>query len=125
MSAVVLLQTLHAQGYTVTASADGLQVGPAARLTDELRAAIRTHKPALLALLAGPPDQWVALRDRLAAGILDDLDPLHLLDGSTILDVAAYTRRRLADLDDPRLAPEAAKRLRRLQAALDARSDPA
>jgi hypothetical protein len=69
MSADTLLGTLRAEGYTVAAAGDVLHIGPAARLTDELRAAIRTHKPALLALLAGV-DEFACLRAQLAAATL-------------------------------------------------------
>ena len=51
MTATELLTTLRARGFDVTAEDDRVLVGPAAGLTDDLRRAIRTHKPALLALL--------------------------------------------------------------------------
>ena len=55
MGARDLLQTLAAAGLTVTADGDRLVVTPAARITDELRAAIRAWKLDLLAELAAPP----------------------------------------------------------------------
>jgi hypothetical protein len=64
-------------------------------------------------------DEFTALRVKLAEGGLDGYPPFTLPNGSAaILDLAGYLRRRLLDLDDPRLADEAARRLRRLAAAL-------
>jgi hypothetical protein len=119
MTPTALLAHLRAHAYQVVVEGEVLRVGPADRLTEELRTAIRVHKAALVALLTAPPaDPFAALRADLAAGRLAGLSVIHLPDGSSILDVAAYTRQRLADLDDPQLAVEAARRLRRLQAAL-------
>ena len=59
MTATELLTTLRAHSFDVTAEDGRVLVGPASRLTDDLRRAIRTHKPALLALLAqahAPPE---------------------------------------------------------------------
>jgi hypothetical protein len=49
-----LLATIKAAGLTVTARGGSLLVSPAARLTAELSAQIRAHKPALLAMLTVP-----------------------------------------------------------------------
>lgn len=59
MTAADLLTTLRSRGLTVVADGDALKVGPRNRLTDELRAAIRAHKPALLAEL--PRYRWLIL----------------------------------------------------------------
>lgn len=50
MSAAAVLLDLRARGFTLTAAGERLLVAPADRLTDELRAAIRQHKPVLVAV---------------------------------------------------------------------------
>jgi hypothetical protein len=47
-----LLNALEARGFAVVATGERLDVSPAGALSDEDRAAIRAHKPALLDLLA-------------------------------------------------------------------------
>jgi TubC N-terminal docking domain len=54
VTAAELLADLTCQGFRLTREDDGISVRPASRLTGELRQAIRTHRPALLALLAVP-----------------------------------------------------------------------
>jgi uncharacterized membrane protein len=49
MTAAALLTTLRELGLTITADGDALIVQPRKLLTDELRAAIRANKPAILA----------------------------------------------------------------------------
>ncbi|HVZ36444.1 MAG TPA: hypothetical protein VG963_28640 [Polyangiaceae bacterium] len=51
------LDRLHAAGLRVTAMGDTLLVEPRTRLTDELRAYIRQHKPVLLAELGQSGDR--------------------------------------------------------------------
>lgn len=51
-AATDLLAGLRARGLSVVAVANRLDVSPASALTEEDRAAIRAHKPALLDLLA-------------------------------------------------------------------------
>ena len=55
MGARDLLQELSAAGVSVVASGNSLVVRPASRVTDNMRSALRTAKPELLALLAKPP----------------------------------------------------------------------
>ena len=50
----LLVEKLMAAGFALTAEGSRLRVAPADLLTDELRAGIREHKAALLALLAVP-----------------------------------------------------------------------
>lgn len=52
MSARDLLEHLVSTGFTVVADGDRLTVSPASKLTDDLRAALRTAKPDLLTVLA-------------------------------------------------------------------------
>jgi hypothetical protein len=52
MAATDLLMTLRGRGLILAADGDSLIVRPRELLTDELRAAIRTHKPEILAELA-------------------------------------------------------------------------
>lgn len=79
MGARDLLADLNGAGLTVTAEGDRLVIRPASKLTDDMRAALRAAKPALLRLLAGGapaptiPEAWTgddmdrfaARRDRL------------------------------------------------------------
>lgn len=56
---VALLADLRALGVELVAAGDRLRFRPAAVVTDDIRAALRAHKPTLLALLAStaaPPD---------------------------------------------------------------------
>lgn len=62
MNATVLLASLKAHGLTVTANGDALTVRPRELLTDQLRAAIRTHRRALLAEL--PRYRWLIVEPR-------------------------------------------------------------
>lgn len=52
MSAAEILHTLTDQGFTLAVDGDRLTVSPSSRLTDPMRAAIRQHKPEIVALLA-------------------------------------------------------------------------
>src|SRR6266511_3050769 len=54
MTVVELVEHAQAQGITLEAAGDRLRVTPAARLSPELRAALREHKAEVLALLTGP-----------------------------------------------------------------------
>jgi TubC N-terminal docking domain len=56
MSAINLLSRLRDAGLKVAANGDALVIGPRDLLTDELRAAIRSHKCELLAEL--PRYRW-------------------------------------------------------------------
>lgn len=51
MDAATILRHLYAAGIHLDLKGDRLSASPAARLTDELRDLIRTHKPALVAYL--------------------------------------------------------------------------
>ena len=53
MGARDVLDSLASAGCTVTAEGERLVIRPASNLTDDLRLALRTSKPVLLALLAG------------------------------------------------------------------------
>lgn len=53
MGARELLADLKGEGLSVTAEGDRLVIRPASKLTDDMRAALREAKPALLELLAG------------------------------------------------------------------------
>jgi hypothetical protein len=55
VDAAAVLAALHARGVTVMRVGGRLRVRPASRLTDELRAALRANKPALLARLTDQP----------------------------------------------------------------------
>src|SRR5215467_2136003 len=57
MTAADLLTTLRKRGLSIAAHGDALVVRPRGLLTDELRFAIRAHKPALLAEL--PRYRWL------------------------------------------------------------------
>jgi hypothetical protein len=75
-TAVALLSALVARGFVVTTVGTRLDVSPASSLTDEDRAAIRGHKPALLALLAereGLLDDHDAAPPRTAAELVATL----------------------------------------------------
>ena len=64
MSGLSLLSTLAGQGLTVQAAGSELVLSPRDKLTDALRAQIRSHKPALIASLtrlgryAADDDEW-------------------------------------------------------------------
>ncbi len=61
MSVIELLSTLRAQGITVEPRPDGrLYIAPAERLTPDLIARLRAHKPEILAVLAGVSASCVA-----------------------------------------------------------------
>ena len=51
MAAARVLAEMRAAGFEILASGDSLRVAPAESLTDSQRATLRTHKPALIALL--------------------------------------------------------------------------
>ena len=51
MAAARVLAEMRASGFEILASGDSLRVAPAESLTDSQRATLRTHKPALIALL--------------------------------------------------------------------------
>jgi hypothetical protein len=55
MTAAELLADLTRQGFNLAPEGDGIGVRPARRLTEQQQEAIRAHKPALLTLLAAPP----------------------------------------------------------------------
>jgi hypothetical protein len=124
MSAVGLLADLRQRGVILTATGDRLQIdAPVGVLTESNRAALREHKAELLMLLGAvapvaPLDEFSDLRAQLARGDLRGYGQLMLQGGSMIFDVEGYARRRLADLEDPRLAGAAALWLRRLQGEL-------
>jgi hypothetical protein len=61
MNATGLLARLRAKGLTVAAHGDALTVRPRELLTDELRAAIRANKPAILAELRGRKEEQAAV----------------------------------------------------------------
>ena len=71
MSAAAVLRHLETAGIHLEVSGDNLLATPRAALTDETRALIRAHKPALLALLTNPappplpPDDLEAIQERL------------------------------------------------------------
>ena len=54
MGARELLEDLTDAGLCIEADSDRLVVGPASKLTDDLRARLRAFKPELLALLLTP-----------------------------------------------------------------------
>ena len=54
MGAREVLRDLTGAGFSVEVAGDRLLVGPASKLTDDLRAAVRAAKPDLLALLNRP-----------------------------------------------------------------------
>ena len=54
MGARELLEDLTDAGLCIEADSDRLVVGPASKLTDDLRARLRAFKPELLALLLAP-----------------------------------------------------------------------
>ncbi len=56
MEASIIMKQLRESGLTLTADGDRLLVEPKAAITDQHRAMIRQHKPALLALLSGKTD---------------------------------------------------------------------
>ena len=51
MTATALLEQVRAAGFRLRVDDDVLMVSPASRLTDGMRATIRAHRPALVALL--------------------------------------------------------------------------
>jgi len=51
VTAIDLLADLARQGFSLIPEGDGIRVTPASRLTGELRQAVMSHKPALLAQL--------------------------------------------------------------------------
>ena len=59
MTGAALLEKLRAVGLRIAADGDVLTVGPRELLTEELRAAIRAHKSALLAEL--PRYRWLVV----------------------------------------------------------------
>lgn len=68
MTPASLLSDLRRRGLSARAESGRLVLAPASLLTDDLRAAVRRHKAALLALLyeeadpfgwGGPPPPWV------------------------------------------------------------------
>src|SRR5205823_2038325 len=128
MDPMTLLTTARAAGLTVDVEGPTLVVrGP--RRAAPLAQALLAAKPAVLSALAretcavawasARPDEFRVLRARLACGCLRGYGWLVLSDGTRIYHVETYVRCRLEDLDDPRLAAEAAIRLERLQAQLD------
>lgn len=52
MDAEGLLKALQSQGYTLAVEGEQLRLAPASRLSPELRAEVRAHKAALLALVS-------------------------------------------------------------------------
>lgn len=57
MGAADLLQRLRLEGFGLTVDGNRLIVTPATELTDDRRVQIRLHKPELLALVSGWPDE--------------------------------------------------------------------
>ena len=77
MNAVELLESMIRQGFVVAADGDGIRVQPWSGLTVDLRKAILTHKPTLLALLRERPRQVRTPTERTeAATILAELRDL-------------------------------------------------
>jgi len=72
MGARELLADLTGEGLSVTAAGDRLVIRPASKLTDDMRAALREAKPALLVLLAAQSD--------LSAVAWTDADIAHFTD---------------------------------------------
>ena len=70
---VVLLESLHRNGFEVCVQQDRLRVRPSDGLSEALRADLQRHKPALIALLA-PVQEYVLLK-----GLTVPLPALQLL----------------------------------------------
>lgn len=81
MGARELLHELAGAGLTITADGDRLLIRPAAKLTDNMRGALRAAKPELLMLLTRP--------DRLTR---DEADRCHA-GGWNDAEIAAFTTR--------------------------------
>lgn len=67
MDALTVYHRLHDAGVSLSIDGGKLLAHPAARLTDELRALIRDHKPELLGLLTNAHETTISL---LAAAML-------------------------------------------------------
>src|SRR5688572_13479491 len=110
--AVVLLESLYRSGFEVCVQQDRLRVRPSDRLSEDLRADLRRHKPALLALLA-PASEYVSLKGGLTVPLpalqllwslqdrgfqmalsVDQAFLLHPIDALTDVDRAALHRWR-------------------------------
>jgi hypothetical protein len=118
MAGLALLAAARAAELTIRAEGAQLVIrGP--RSAAPHAQALLARKPCVLAALAvAPSDEFGHLRARLTCGCLNGYGRVALTDGSLIYDVVGYARRRLADLEDPRVANEAARRLRVLAAEL-------
>ena len=80
MGAREVLRDLTGAGFSVEVAGDRLLVGPASKLTDDLRAAVRAAKPDLLALLNRPHKLTLAEGDAAHAEPWDEAGALHLRD---------------------------------------------
>lgn len=120
MGARELLSDLTAAGFALAADGDKVVIRPASKLTDEVRAAIRAAKPALLVLLTqtpdidpaltptDPADDIEGLNDAAKARFLDRRDRL-LAWGYGVEEaesIALRLARRDAEQDDRRLCIE-------------------
>jgi hypothetical protein len=72
MGAREVLRDLTGAGFSVEVAGDRLLVGPASKLTDDLRAAVRAAKPDLLALLNRPHKLTLAEGDAAHAEPWDE-----------------------------------------------------
>ena len=61
-AAAALLSRLERTGLSVSVAAEGLRVRPRDLLTDELRAAVKTEREALINLLIGAHFRWSVTR---------------------------------------------------------------
>jgi hypothetical protein len=101
VTATDLLSDLARRGFTLAPDGDGIRVCPASRLTEDLREAVRQHKPELLALLRSPPPSLDALpadwrdtwEERAAIMEYDGELPRERAEALALLDILGQMRR--------------------------------
>jgi hypothetical protein len=97
MTPTALLADLERRGITVTAAGAQLRVVPGGRLAEADRAALRQHKPALLALLsAGTATEDRSDRSDRSSCVVCEAVPVVAFASTGEAWCAACWRRRLA-----------------------------
>lgn len=74
MQAAEVLAHLTGSGFHVSATGNTVHVGPRAAITDDVRALVRAHKPALLSLLTRRPVPVAPLPAEDRAAILEAIE---------------------------------------------------